>query len=178
MRSRIEELERRVRQDPASIAFGALAEEYRRAGRLEDAIAACRAGLERHPSYLSARVTLGRALQELGLQAEARAEFEYVLSLAPDNLAAIRGLAELHGTVEEPIATPASEPEPEPEPEPVEPDEPELVEPLEPVEPGELDLAALDSALVTEAQRAAQIERLEIWLARLEQARESAHDQA
>jgi tetratricopeptide (TPR) repeat protein len=164
--SRIEELERRVRQDPASIAFGALAEEYRRAGRLEDAVAACRAGLERHPSYLSARVTLGRALQELGLHRDARDEFEYVLSIAPDNLAAIRGLAELHGTTEEP------EPEPEPEP------RTEPVEPAEPAEPGELDLKALDSTFVSDAQRAAQIERLEIWLARLEQARESAHDHA
>ena len=163
MRSRIEELERRVRQDPASIAFGALAEEYRRAGRLEEAVAACRTGLERHPSYLSARVTLGRALQELGQHADARAEFEYVLSLAPDNLAAIRGLAELHGTdtaFQEPI-------------EPVEP-----VEPEEPQEPEEPDFASLDAALVTDAQRAAQIERLEIWLSKLEQARDSAHDRA
>ena len=167
--SRIEELERRVRQDPASIAFGALAEEYRRAGRLEDAVAVCRAGLERHPSYLSARVSLGRALQELGQPADARTEFEYVLSLAPDNLAAIRGLAELHGTHEEPEPI-----------EPIEPVEPatEPVEPTEPQEPEELDLASLDAALVTDAQREAQIERLEIWLAKLEQARESAHDGA
>jgi tetratricopeptide (TPR) repeat protein len=93
--SRIDELERRVQQDPASIVFGALAEEYRRAGRLDEAVAACRSGLERHPAYLSARVTLGRALQELSRSDEARAEFEYVISLAPDNLAAIRALAEL-----------------------------------------------------------------------------------
>lgn len=56
----------------------------------------CLAGLERHPSYLSARVTLGRALQELGRVDEARAEFERVIGVAPDNLAAIRALAELH----------------------------------------------------------------------------------
>lgn len=89
-------MERRVRQDPASIAFGALAEEYRRSGRLDDAIAVCLAGLERHPSYLSARVTLGRALQALGRLDDARAEFARVIAVAPDNLAAIRALAELH----------------------------------------------------------------------------------
>jgi tetratricopeptide (TPR) repeat protein len=93
---RIEELRRRVQSDPASIAFAALAEEYRRAGRFEDAIDACLTGLARHPSYLSARVTLGRALLEVGRYEEAQQEFEHVLKLAPENLAAIRGLAEIH----------------------------------------------------------------------------------
>lgn len=93
---RIEELRRRVQSDPASIAFAALAEEYRRAGRFEDAIATCAAGLKRHPSYLSARVTLGRALVEVGQFEDAREELEFVLRAAPENLAAIRGLAEIH----------------------------------------------------------------------------------
>jgi tetratricopeptide (TPR) repeat protein len=82
--------------DPASIAFAALAEEYRRAGRYDDAIATCTAGLLRHPAYLSAHVTLGRALLEVGQYEEAREELEHVLRLAPENLAAIRGLAEIH----------------------------------------------------------------------------------
>jgi tetratricopeptide (TPR) repeat protein len=94
--SRIEELRRRVQLDPASIAFAALAEEYRRAGQFEDAIATCEAGLQRHPAYLSARVTLGRSLLELGRFEEARHELEHVLRAAPENLAAIRGLAEIH----------------------------------------------------------------------------------
>lgn len=172
MLSRIEELERRVRQDPASIAFGALAEEYRRAGRLEEAIAACRAGLERHPSYLSARVTLGRALQDLGQRADARAEFEYVLSLAPDNLAAIRGLAELHGEHDE-------EPPAEPAPNPSNPSNPSNLSHPSP----DPDFTALDASFegtagrsVADAEREAQIERLEIWLARLEHARETSDD--
>jgi tetratricopeptide (TPR) repeat protein len=93
---RIEELKRRVQSDPASIAFAALAEEYRRAERFEEAIETCTAGLVRHPSYLSAHVTLGRALIEVGRLEDAREELEYVLKLAPENLAAIRGLAEIH----------------------------------------------------------------------------------
>src|SRR3954467_12690527 len=93
---RIEELKRRVQSDPASIAFAALAEEYRRAGRFEEAIDTCTIGLVRHPSYLSAHVTLGRALIEVGRLPDAREELEYVLKLAPENLAAIRGLAEIH----------------------------------------------------------------------------------
>lgn len=93
---RIEELRRRVQMDPASIAFAALAEEYRRQGRHEEAIQTCRGGLQRHPSYLSARVTLGRALIEVGDYEGAREELETVLRSAPENLAAIRGLALIH----------------------------------------------------------------------------------
>ena len=63
---RIDELKRRVQQDPASIAFAALADEYRRAGLFHEAVETCRAGLQRHPAYMSARVTLGRSLVELG----------------------------------------------------------------------------------------------------------------
>jgi tetratricopeptide (TPR) repeat protein len=92
---RIEELRRRVQLDPASIAFAALAEEFRRMGRHDDAIETCRAGLQRHPAYLSARVTLGRALIETGDYEGAREELETVLRSAPENLAAIRGLAQI-----------------------------------------------------------------------------------
>jgi len=93
---RIEELRRRVQADPASIAFAALAEEFRRVGRYEDAIETCRVGLQRHPAYLSARVTLGRALIEVGDYDAARTELETVLQSAPENIAATRGLAQIH----------------------------------------------------------------------------------
>jgi tetratricopeptide (TPR) repeat protein len=93
---RIEELRRRVQGDPASIAFAQLAEEYRRAGHYENAVTTCRAGLSFHPGYLSARVTLGRALIELNDLSGAETELTYVMAQAPENLAAIRGLAEIH----------------------------------------------------------------------------------
>jgi len=93
---RIEELRRRVQKDPASIAFAQLAEEYRRAGSYEEAIAACRKGLAIHPGYNSARVTLGRALIEINDLETAESELSHVLRSAPENLAAIRGLAEVH----------------------------------------------------------------------------------
>jgi len=93
---RIEDLRRRVQKDPASIAFAQLAEECRRAGRYEEAVEVCRAGLAIHPGYLSARVTLGRALIELNEPDEALHELSIVLKSAPENLAAIRGTAEIH----------------------------------------------------------------------------------
>ena len=94
---RIEDLRRRVQKDPASIAFAQLAEEYRRAGQSTEAIEVCRTGLAIHPGYLSARVTLGRALLELGELDAARQELrDGARRRAPENLAAIRGLAEIH----------------------------------------------------------------------------------
>lgn len=93
---RIDELRRRVQKDPTSIAFAQLAEEYRRVGAFQEAVSVALAGLAHHPSYLSARVTLGRALMELGQFGDARKELEAVIKVAPDNLGAIRALAEIH----------------------------------------------------------------------------------
>jgi hypothetical protein len=125
---RVEELRRRVLADPASIAFAALAEEYRRIGHYEEAIETCRTGLLRHPAYLSARVTLGRSLIEIGDYEAAREELQTVLRSAPENLAAIRGLAQIHerlghsAEMDPHLQALADEPMPEPvarEPEPV-----------------------------------------------------------
>ena len=92
--SRIEDLEKRLSVDPNSKIFVQLAEEYRKAGLPEDAIATCRDGLQKHPNYFSARVALGRALVETNALEEARAEFEMVLKQVPDNLLALKFLGE------------------------------------------------------------------------------------
>src|SRR5438093_7361506 len=93
---RIDDLRRRVQKDPASIAFAQLAEECRRAGQFQESVDVCRAGLAIQPGYLSARVTLGRALIELNELDTALTELTTVLKSAPENLAAIRGVAEIH----------------------------------------------------------------------------------
>jgi tetratricopeptide (TPR) repeat protein len=94
--SRIEDLRRRLQQDPASIAFAQLAEEHRRVGEYADAIRISREGLARHPTYASARVTLARALVATGDLDAAETEFETARGHAPDTLAAARDLAGLH----------------------------------------------------------------------------------
>jgi tetratricopeptide (TPR) repeat protein len=93
--SRLDDLRRRVQKDPASMAFAQLAEEYRRAGRYQEAIRVCRAGLAQYPGYPSARVTLGRALIEIGLLDDAERELEQVVRTAPGNIAAVRALADI-----------------------------------------------------------------------------------
>ena len=92
----IDDLRRRVERDPASIAFAQLAEEYRRAGQLEEAVQTCRAGLSTHPEYVSARVTLGRALLALGRLHDAEIELGRAVGEAPESVgvAAVRALAE------------------------------------------------------------------------------------
>lgn len=95
---RVLELRRRVQADPASIAFAQLAEECRRSGDTDEAVAICRAGLAYHPDFLTARVTLGRALVELGRFDEAQTELTLVLAVAPDNLPANRAIAEMYQT--------------------------------------------------------------------------------
>lgn len=99
---RIDELRRRIDADPTSIAFAELAEEYRRSGRFQDAILLCRTGLARHPAYLSARVTLGRALTEVGELPSARAELEQVLRVAPASVPALKALADVHQRLGDP----------------------------------------------------------------------------
>ena len=110
--------------------FGVIAERFRRAGQAERAVALCREGLEKFPDHLSARVTLGWSLLDLGEFQEAFGELQSVLRRAPDNLAAIRGLAELHergiGVEADTVMEASSEPEPEGDLDPVvEPDLPD-----------------------------------------------------
>jgi tetratricopeptide (TPR) repeat protein len=91
---RIEDLRKRLDKDPGSRLFAQLAEELRKDGELEEAIRVSREGLQKHPAYPSARMTLGRALLDTGDVAAARVEFETVLKGAPDNILASRFLGE------------------------------------------------------------------------------------
>ena len=91
---RIDDLRKRIEKEPGSRLFAQLAEELRKDGELEDAIRVAREGLQRHPNYPSARMTLGRALLDTGDWAAARTEFELVLKSAADNILASRYLGE------------------------------------------------------------------------------------
>ena len=90
------ELRRRVEADPAYVAFAGLADACRRNGEVGEAVALCKAGLQHHPGYLSARVTLALALIELARFDEAEAELEIALQAAPNHFAANRALAEIY----------------------------------------------------------------------------------
>lgn len=95
--SRLHDLERRVHLDAAPFVHAQLADEYRREGRHDAAIACCQGLLARHPAYFTARVVLGRSLAALGRGEEAATELQRVLAVAPDHVVAMRELAEVLG---------------------------------------------------------------------------------
>ena len=82
-------------KDPHSRVFAPLAEAYRKAGLIDDAIATALEGLKVHPNYLGGRVALGRAYFENRQYAEAAAEMQRVVTSAPDNLMAHRVLGQI-----------------------------------------------------------------------------------
>ncbi|HET7451309.1 MAG TPA: tetratricopeptide repeat protein [Thermoanaerobaculia bacterium] len=94
---RIRDLEQRMAAMPGSRIFVGLAEEYRRAGRLGDALATLRSGLESHPTYLSARIAIARLFQEMGRDDEAIDAFGRVLAADRENLVAAKALGDLYG---------------------------------------------------------------------------------
>ncbi len=85
-------------KDPNSIVFAPLAEAYRKAGMLDEAIATSKDGLQLHPNYLSGLVALGRAYYDKGMLREAKEELEQVVNIAPDNIIATNILAQIRQT--------------------------------------------------------------------------------
>lgn len=94
--ARIRDLKRRLELDPSSRLFVTLAEEYRKTGRISEALSTLQRGLLAHPNYLSAHVALGRAYLEAGQITEAIATFTKVLSNDPGNLVSAKSLADIY----------------------------------------------------------------------------------
>ena len=93
--SEIEKLERRYSENPDGRFFAPLADAYRKAGSLDRALELVRAGLVKHPDYLSAHIVLGRCFLDKDADADAAATFERVLALDPENIIALKSLAEI-----------------------------------------------------------------------------------
>src|SRR6185436_14553021 len=94
--AKLDELKEKFQKDPGSRIFLQLAEEYRKLSRFEDAILVCSAGLQKHPTYTTARVTLARCYLGAKKTEEAKREFEKVIAAVPDNLLANRCLGDLY----------------------------------------------------------------------------------
>jgi TolA protein len=91
----IKELTKKLEQSPDSMVFVQLADAYRRSGDLEKCVEICVQGLERHPTYTTARTILGRAYLDLGKLDEAAGEFKKIEASDPENIVAQRMLGQI-----------------------------------------------------------------------------------
>lgn len=92
--TRIDELRARFYENPRRY-FAPLANEYRKAGDPEQAIAICRAHLTQQPGHMSGHVVCAQALFDAQRTDEARTVFEQALALDPDNVIVLRHLGDI-----------------------------------------------------------------------------------
>src|SRR5438270_10892374 len=92
--ARIDELRKKFDENPRRY-FAPLANEYRKAGDLEQAIFICEEYLPQQPGHMSGHIVYGQALFELNRHEEAKIVFETALSLDPENLIALRHLGDI-----------------------------------------------------------------------------------
>jgi tetratricopeptide (TPR) repeat protein len=92
--ARIDELRKKFEENPRRY-FAPLANEYRKAGDVEQAISICREYLPQQPGHMSGHIVYGQALYEARQFEEAKTVFETALSLDPENLIALRHLGDI-----------------------------------------------------------------------------------
>src|SRR3954471_19664034 len=92
--ARIEELRKKFDENPRRY-FAPLANEYRKAGDFDQAIFICQEYLPQQPGHMSGHIVFGQALFEAKRLPEAKVVFETALSLDPENLIALRHLADI-----------------------------------------------------------------------------------
>ncbi len=93
---RSEYLEGKLNENPESYLFLPLAYTYLTSDRLEEAEEVCKAGLEKHPYFTSARVLLGYVYHLLDNDQKASEELSIVLKEDPGNLLARRLMGKIY----------------------------------------------------------------------------------
>lgn len=92
--ARIDELKKKFDENPRRY-FAPLANEFRKAGDIEQAIMICEEFLPQQPGHMSGHIVYGQALFEAGRLDESRTVFETALTLDPENLIALRHLGDI-----------------------------------------------------------------------------------
>jgi tetratricopeptide (TPR) repeat protein len=83
----------KITQNPTSRLFVPLAEEYLKCEMVDEAIIVLVEGIKNHPSYVAARVMLGKIYLQKNQIPEAQEEFERVIAINPENVLANKKLA-------------------------------------------------------------------------------------
>lgn len=162
----IEKLKRQWDENPKGTSFAPLAELYRKDGQHDKAMEVLRMGLENNPRHIPGNIVRGRCCLDLKQDAEAEVAFRRALELDPENVIALKALADITeraGRLDEAsswlqqlvsvdpsnddardqmnrVAIAMAAPDPEPEPEPVvEPEVPVVAEAPAPVPPPSFD---------------------------------------
>ena len=92
--ARIDELKKKFDENPRRY-FASLANEYRKAGDLDQALFICQEYLPQQPAHMSGHIVLAQTLYEMGRLPDAKSEFEAALALDPENLIALRHLGDI-----------------------------------------------------------------------------------
>ena len=92
--ARLDELKKKFEENPRRY-FAPLANEHRKSGDLDQAIALCRTHLPQQPGHISGHIVLAQALFEAGSLDESREIFHTALGLDPENLIALRYLGDI-----------------------------------------------------------------------------------
>ncbi len=94
MNYRIDHLRATLRDDPGSRLFFQLGDLLRKAGELDEAEVVLARGLESHPRYVAAMMSLGRIQLDKAQFPDAERSFARALELDPENAVAARLIAE------------------------------------------------------------------------------------
>lgn len=92
----------KIAENPNSRLFVPLAEEYLNSDLPDEAIQVLNNGIEKHPTYVAARIMLGKIYLEKNQPGEAKSEFEKVLEINPENILAHKKLAIIYQKEGEP----------------------------------------------------------------------------
>jgi tetratricopeptide (TPR) repeat protein len=95
-----EKYARILTQDPSSVAFIFLAQVLYKQGKVDKAIKVLINGLRYNNKSVTGRFLLGKIYYDRWLIEQAKREFQAVIELAPDNLAACKMLVQIHKSEE------------------------------------------------------------------------------
>jgi tetratricopeptide (TPR) repeat protein len=93
--SEIAKLSERFSKDPKSRIFVQLADAYRKNNMVDEALEVMKQGLQYHPQYPLAHLIMGRCFFDKRQFTQAKESFEKVIRIDPQNIVALRMLAQV-----------------------------------------------------------------------------------